>query len=221
VRPLLGAALPRARSPRGLAALAAAAASAALALGLTRGWVGPGQLDREGAAELGATQGSALARGAWVLAWACSSPAVAAAGLLVLLARVRRLGAARLVALLSAARVAVRWLLPLAVGVGLAVGLGQLAGRPVGSALAEAGVHQGASFPSVGALGVALLVGLVWSLWPRPWVRLAAVAWGLAVCLAIVALGLQWPSDVLGGALLGTALVAGGPLGRGSGAGRP
>jgi membrane-associated phospholipid phosphatase len=221
VRPPLGAALPRARSPRGLTAIAAAAASAALALGVARGWVGPGQLDREGVEELGATPGSALHWGAWVLAWASSSPAVAAAGLLLLLARVRRLGAARLVALLAAARLAGRWLLPLAVGASLAMGLGQLTDRPVGSALVQAGVYQGASFPSAEALGVALLVGLVWSLWPRPWVRLAAVAWGLAVCLAIVALGLQWPSDVLGGALLGTALVAGGPLGRGSRAGRP
>jgi hypothetical protein len=220
VRPLLGATLPRARSPRGLTALAAAVASVALALGVARGWVVLGQLDREGVEELGATPGSALHWGAWVLAWAGSSPAVAGAGLLFLLARVRRLRAARLVALLSAARLAGRWLLPLAVGAGLAVGLAQLTGHPVGSTLVQVGVHQGASFPSAEALGAALLVGLVWSLWSRPWVRLAGVAWGLSVCLAIVALGLQRPSDVLGGALLGTALVAAGPLGRGSGAKR-
>jgi hypothetical protein len=201
-RPPLAAALPRASSRRGLAALAAAAAFAALAVAVGRDWAPLADLDRDVVRELTTTPDSVLAGIAHVLSWAASGPAVAAAGLVLLAPRIRRLGAARIVALVSAGRMGARWLLPLAVGAGLALLVGRLTGT--------------GSFPGDVALWAALLVGLVWGLWPRSWARVAAVAWGLAACLATVALGVQSPSHLLGGALLGTALVAGGPLGRGA-----
>jgi hypothetical protein len=201
-RPPLAAALPRASSRRGLAALAAAAAFAALAVAVGRDWGPLADLDRNAVRELATSPGSALTGVAHVLSSAASGPAVAAVGLVLLVPRIRRLGAARIVALISAGRIGARWLLPLAVGAGLALLVGRLTGA--------------GSFPGDAALWAALLVGLVWGLWPRPWARVAAVTWGLAACLATVALGLQSPSHLLGGALLGTVLVAGGPLGRGA-----
>lgn len=198
----MAAAMPRVSSRRGLAALAAAAAFAALAVAVGRDWGPLADLDRNGVRELATSPGSVLAGVAHVLSSAASGPAVAAAGLALLLPRIRRLRAARIVAFISAGRIGARWLLPLAVGAGLALLVGRLTGT--------------GSFPSDVSLWAALLVGLVWGVWPRSWARVAAVTWGLAACLATVALGVQSPSHVVGGALLGTVLVAGGPLGRGA-----
>jgi membrane-associated phospholipid phosphatase len=81
-------------------------------------------------------------------------------------------------------------------------------GRPVfGDPVATAG---GASFPSGHTAGSAALYGiLVLLLVRRPLVAIAATVFVLAVGASRVVLGVQNPSDVVGGLALGVAVAAG------------
>lgn len=111
-------------------------------------------------------------------------------------------------------RPAVGWLLTLTAGAAVELAMKALlpSERPEERGIGSATIGLGGSFPSGHALYAALVAGLVWRLTTAPAARAAAAAWLLAVAWARVAVGVHWPSDAAGGALLGIALVSLVPL---------
>jgi undecaprenyl-diphosphatase len=63
-------------------------------------------------------------------------------------------------------------------------------------------------YPSGHMLRAVLLLGAIYLLWPNRPVRLAIAAFLIASAASRLYLGTHWPSDVLGGALLGIAGLA-------------
>ena len=63
-------------------------------------------------------------------------------------------------------------------------------------------------YPSGHMLRAVLVLGALFVLWPNPLARIAIVVVLLGTAGARVYLGTHWPSDVLGGALLGVAGLA-------------
>jgi undecaprenyl-diphosphatase len=53
-----------------------------------------------------------------------------------------------------------------------------------------------------------LLLGAIWALWPNRPARIAVLIFLAASAACRVYLGTHWPSDVIGGALLGIAGLA-------------
>ncbi|HEY6579844.1 MAG TPA: phosphatase PAP2 family protein [Rubrobacter sp.] len=63
-------------------------------------------------------------------------------------------------------------------------------------------------YPSGHMLRAVLLLGAIYLLWPNRLGRIGLVAFLLASAVSRLYLGTHWPSDVLGGALLGIAGIA-------------
>jgi membrane-associated phospholipid phosphatase len=82
--------------------------------------------------------------------------------------------------------------------------------RPPGGpgGLARATLELGGAFPSGHAVHAAMLATVAWRLWPGPGVAAAGAAWIVLVPASRVVMGAHWPSDVVGGALLGLAVAA-------------
>jgi undecaprenyl-diphosphatase len=63
-------------------------------------------------------------------------------------------------------------------------------------------------YPSGHMLRSVLLLGAIWALWPNRPARIAVLIFLAASAACRVYLGTHWPSDVIGGALLGIAGLA-------------
>jgi undecaprenyl-diphosphatase len=63
-------------------------------------------------------------------------------------------------------------------------------------------------YPSGHILRTVLLLGAIYLLWPNGPIRLAVVAFLVLAAASRLYLGTHWPSDILGGALLGLAGLA-------------
>jgi undecaprenyl-diphosphatase len=69
-------------------------------------------------------------------------------------------------------------------------------------------MHYPYPYPSGHVLRAVLLLGMVYILWPNRPLRIGVVSLLAGMIVTRVYLGVHWASDILGGALLGTAGVA-------------
>jgi membrane-associated phospholipid phosphatase len=152
-----------------------------------------------------------LAAAARLLASTGAGPAPYVAAMLAGWAACSRRGSSRLEASTALAAVAT-----LLTGQGIRLGVMSALARPRPPAVDWAAVGTDYSFPSGHATTTALAAGLLaWSALrsdaPRRAVQVSLIAcgcWALAVGATRVYLGVHWPTDVLGGWLLGAAWLA-------------